>query len=263
MRKISLTAILSVLAFTIPGWSDTVTLRDGTRYNGTYFEGTAQTITFKDDRGMAHHFDVRDIKAIEFNATGKGVQPASARPSSDPTAQSNAKIIPSGTELVVRANEAIDSATAAEGKRYSAVIDQDVRDGTGATAIPKGSAAELAIRQVSNGGTLGTPELALAIDSITVAGKRYVVSTASLEEKGPDGIGKNKRTAEMVGGGAGLGALIGAIAGRGKGAAIGAVAGAAAGGTAQILTKGKEVRVPAEALLTFRLDRTLRLEQSK
>src|SRR5207244_7207406 len=40
-------------------------------------------------------------------------------------------------------------------------------------------------------------------------------------QKGTEGLGKNKRTAEMVGGGAVLGTLIGAIAGGGKGAAIG------------------------------------------
>src|SRR5437899_11122804 len=95
MRKIKFRAILSVLAFAIPGWSDTVTLRAETRYNGTYLEGSSQSITFKDDRGMAHHFDVRDIKPIEFNATGKGVQTASARPSAHPTAQLNAILTPS------------------------------------------------------------------------------------------------------------------------------------------------------------------------
>jgi len=64
----------------------------------------------------------------------------------------------------------------------------------------------------------------------------------------------------MVGGGALLGTLLGAIAGGGKGAAIGLLAGAAAGGTAQVLTKGREVRVPAETVLTFRLDQPLNLE---
>ncbi|HKS97724.1 MAG TPA: hypothetical protein VJV74_16540, partial [Terriglobia bacterium] len=54
-------------------------------------------------------------------------------------------------------------------------------------------------------------------------------------------------------------ALIGAIAGHGKGAAIGAAAGAGAGATAQVLTRGKEVHVPAETLLRFRLDTDLNL----
>jgi outer membrane lipoprotein SlyB len=67
----------------------------------------------------------------------------------------------------------------------------------------------------------------------------------------------------MVGGGAVLGTLLGAIAGGGKGAAIGAVAGAAAGGTAQVLTRGKEVRVPAETELTFRLEQSVRLRPSR
>ena len=55
-----------------------------------------------------------------------------------------------------------------------------------------------------------------------------------------------EQTNEMVGGGAVLGTLIGAIAGGGKGAAIGAVARAGAGAGTQVLTRGKTVKVPAE-----------------
>jgi outer membrane lipoprotein SlyB len=87
------------------------------------------------------------------------------------------------------------------------------------------------------------------------------VSTADIEQRDANGIGKNRRTAEMVGGGAVLGTLLGAIAGGGKGAAIGAVAGAAAGGGVQVLTKGHEIRVPAETVLNFRLDQPLHLRE--
>ena len=93
-------------------------------------------------------------------------------------------------------------------------------------------------------------------------GRNYLVSTADVSKKGNSGIGKNKRTAEMVGGGAALGTLLGAIAGGGKGAVIGAIAGAAAGGTAQVLTKGKEVKVPAETVLKFKLDQPVTLTAS-
>ena len=64
----------------------------------------------------------------------------------------------------------------------------------------------------------------------------------------------------MVGGGALLGTLVGAIAGGSKGAAVGAAVGAAGGATAQVLTRGKEVRVPAETILSFRLNQPLRLQ---
>jgi hypothetical protein len=74
-------------------------------------------------------------------------------------------------------------------------------------------------------------------------------------------VGANRRTAEMVGGGAVLGTLLGAIAGGGKGAAIGAAAGAAAGAGVQVLTRGKTVRVPAESVLTFRLDQPVTLQR--
>jgi len=67
----------------------------------------------------------------------------------------------------------------------------------------------------------------------------------------------------MVGGGAVLGTLIGAIAGGGKGAAIGAAAGGVTGAGAQVLTRGKEVKVPAETILQFKLTQPLRLEAAR
>jgi hypothetical protein len=63
----------------------------------------------------------------------------------------------------------------------------------------------------------------------------------------------------MVGGGALLGTVVGAIAGGGKGAAIGALVGGGGGAAAQVITKGNKISVPAESLLTFKLDQPLQL----
>jgi hypothetical protein len=56
----------------------------------------------------------------------------------------------------------------------------------------------------------------------------------------------------MIGGGAGLGALIGGLAGHGKGAIIGGLAGAGAG-TAASTTGSKDVVIRPESVITFRL----------
>ena len=163
-------------------------------------------------------------------------------------------VIPAGTEIKVRTNETIDSKTTAPGQRYTGVIGSDIRDNSGAIAIARGSDVELVIRSST------TSDLILDIDSLVVNGQRYVVSTTDLERRGRQGVGANKRTGEMVGGGAALGAIIGAIAGGGKGAAIGATVGAAAGAGGTAITKGREVRVPAETMLNFTLDQDLRMQ---
>jgi hypothetical protein len=64
----------------------------------------------------------------------------------------------------------------------------------------------------------------------------------------------------MLGGGSALGALLGGIFGGGKGAGIGALAGAGGGFATQAFTRGKQVRVPAESQLRFRLERNLLLQ---
>jgi hypothetical protein len=109
----------------------------------------------------------------------------------------------------------------------------------------------------------GRSELALDLDSVTIAGRRYRVATADIVENGREGVGANSRTAKFLGGGTVLGTILGAVAGGGKGAAIGAVSGAAAGTATQTVTRGKGVRVPAETLLRFRLEAPVRVSEYK
>ncbi|HYZ85340.1 MAG TPA: hypothetical protein VE621_13100 [Bryobacteraceae bacterium] len=161
--------------------------------------------------------------------------------------------IPAGTNILVRADETIDSKRADEGRIYPGTIDQDVLDQHGRVAVRRGARAELMVRRVESG-----KDLVLDLQSIQINGRRYFVNADDFETmQKRKGVGKNKRTAEMVGGGTIFGTILGAIAGGGAGAAIGAVSGAAGGGLLQTFTRGKHVRVPAEAVLTFRLERPL------
>lgn len=161
-----------------------------------------------------------------------------------------------GTFIKVRSNTAIDT-DRREGGVYPATVDEDVWDDYQRLAVPmirRGSPAELVARQAPDG------DLVLDLNSVTVQGRRYSVSTSEQRVEGTTGRRddrNNYRTPEYIGGGAILGTIVGALTGGGKGAAIGAAGGAAAGAGAAYLTKGHEVRVPAGAVMTFRLNEPL------
>jgi len=161
--------------------------------------------------------------------------------------------IDAGTTITVRTNEQID-ARDSDGRIFSGVVEQDVTNRNGRVAIPRGSDVELVVRRTSDN------QVALDLDAVEVNGQRFGIQSEGnvVSSQRKEGIGVNDRTGKYVGGGAAIGAIIGAITGGGKGAAIGAGAGAAAGAGAQILTRGRSVRVPAESLLTFRLAQPLR-----
>jgi len=166
--------------------------------------------------------------------------------------------IPAGTTLQVRTTEPIDTQSM-DGRIFTGTIENDVRDTQGRMAIPRGATAELVVRRDADN------DLVLDLDSLTVNGRRYGVdATRNRVGGGIDiknsGIGANKETARNVGGGALLGAILGAVIGGGDGAAAGAAAGAAVGAGAQILTKGRRVNVPAETLLSYRLQSDMNLD---
>jgi hypothetical protein len=294
---IAITAILAAAAFApscaTKNGADTNTpratvyLRDGTSFAGLVKSTSPSEITLVGDDNNSHTFDMKTVKSVEYAEAATAVQPQPAgtpapapmQPPAAPasralveqpraprdhpeesTINSRTSVLPVGTQVTVRTDETIDSRKAAEGQTFAAEISKDVRDAAGDVVIPRGSNAQLVIRSASRGGRFtGASDLVLDLHSVSVGGRQYRVDTADLEQKGRAGIGKNKRTGEFVGGGAALGAIIGAIAGGGKGAAIGAASGAGAGAGTQLLTRGGAVRVPAESLLTFKLDEPLRV----
>ncbi len=188
-------------------------------------------------------------------------QPAqSAQPATSPAGVSGRQI-PAGTQLQIRTNQAIAATQADVGRQYSAEIADNVLDANGNIIVPKGSAAELTIASVGTTTRgVGSNQVAMALQSINVGGRSYTVQTNQVTQSGDRGIGANRRTAEMTGGGALLGTVIGAVAGGAKGAAIGAVVGGGAGAATQVATRGNEVKVPAETLLTFKLDQPITLQ---
>jgi len=158
-----------------------------------------------------------------------------------------------GTEISVRTNEPIDVRDWDCGRIYRGELARDVRATHGDLAFPRGTPVELTVRQI------GEHDMVIDLESILANGRRFVVDTTGqvYNTRDRQGVGDNGRTAKYVGGGAIIGSIIGAIAGGGKGAAIGAAAGAASGAGAQMATRGRELHIPAESLLTYRLERPL------
>jgi hypothetical protein len=164
-------------------------------------------------------------------------------------------VVGSGAEVKVRTDQAIAANASSVGKTYPVTVADDVKDQNGNVAIPKGSPATVAVTKGPSAN-----EVTLGLRSVTVNGHRYLLTTNKTTRKGgKEGIGMNKRTGEYVGGGALAGTLIGAIAGGGKGAAIGAAIGGAAGAGTQVLTRGPEVKIPPETVMTFQLNQDLQV----
>lgn len=277
MRRYALLALLALLPPLLS--AARLTLRDGTVIYGQFISGTPQNVVFQDDNGVRRRFDLNQVQNIDFgNFTPEAVRggplpggmrygdaeappPSPSADRADQRYRHDWTVVPVGASISVRTDEDINGQNAAEGRTFPARIVQDVLDENGNIVIPHGSPAALVVRRVTEGSTLTSPSYVLDLDSVRVGGRRYVVNTSDIDA-GQQGIGKNRRTAEYVGGGAVLGTLLGAIAGGGKGAAIGAAAGAAAGGGVQVLTKGHEIRVPAETVLNFRLEQPLHLREA-
>lgn len=256
MRRIVIAAAMSLCVVSLAAVSsaDTLVMRDGTRVQGTVVGIAARTITFRHADGVSRRYFTSQVEALEF---------LSAERANPRAVNSRSLEAPAGTELVVRTVEMIDSRSSGADQAFSAIVEQDVTSASGRVIIPERSSAQLMIRQVSSGGATGSPEMALDVQSITIDGRRYLVSTEDVTLKSGTGIGRNRRTAETVGTGAVLGTIIGAIAGGGKGAAIGGLAGAAGGAGVQVLTRGRDIRVPSETVLTFRLERPVTLQPAE
>lgn len=173
------------------------------------------------------------------------------------TESSGPVTVPAGTAISVVLDQSISSKDARSGDRFDATVIEPVVVG-GRTIIPRDARAKGRVIEARESGRLQTvARLGLTLDSVEVGGKSYEIETSSIVRSGSS---HKTRNVEIIGGGTALGAIVGGLAGGGKGAAIGAAAGAGAGTAGAAATGKKDITLPAEATLTFRLTRPVSIQ---
>jgi hypothetical protein len=245
---------------------NTLILNSGVQIDGRYDGGNADTVTFIDQHGGRHKFNIAEIQSLIFTQTAlpppppqTSAYPYPERSYADTDVEPaggwrQGATIPAGTEITVRSIDPVNVREPDPRRHFLATVENDVLDSTGAVAIPRGSEAHLIAHKVSGG------EIAIDLRSVSVNGARYILNSDDITNtRVRDGLGANKRTGAFLAGGALLGTVLGAVAGGGKGAAIGALAGGAAGAGTQVLTRGSALQIPSETILRFRLDHPVNL----
>lgn len=177
--------------------------------------------------------------------------PAAAAASSVAPAERAATTLPSGTRVVVSLSQTLSASHNNVGDTFTGVLAEPVVTSGGRTVFARGTRVAGSVVAAKGRGRFKGAG-ALGIELTEIAGRRISTSEYETELKG-----KGKRTGALVGGGAGLGALIGGLAGGGKGALIGGLAGAGAGTAGSAYTGNKDVVMPAESVITFRLTSSL------
>lgn len=156
-----------------------------------------------------------------------------------------------GTDINVRINETLDSRASNVGDPFTGELTSALTTPTGDVVFPRGTQVSGAVVSSKNQGRFkGAGVLAIELQQIggrPVSATEYVVS-----EKG-----KGKRSAALIGGGAGAGALIGALAGGGKGALIGGLIGGGAGTAGAAYTGNKPLVIRSESIVVFGLTQPL------
>ncbi|HET6934059.1 MAG TPA: hypothetical protein VFI72_04420 [Candidatus Angelobacter sp.] len=259
-------------------WADTLELKNGSVIKGTYVGGSETEVSFRVG-STVQQYSVADVASLKFEARDAAVHDSAARDTSGfasrpaetlaPSAPASTTVartsttstpvaaagksltVPSGTRLMVRTIDAVDSDRNHPGDKFLASLEQPLVVGDVQVA-PRGASVYGRLEEVKESGQLsGKAQLRLSLTGIVINGQTVPLTTGDYELSGKS---RGASTAKKVGGGAALGAVIGAIAGGGKGAAIGAGVGAGAGTAVQVMTKGDQVHVPSETLLEFTID---------
>ena len=167
-------------------------------------------------------------------------------------------LVPAGTTLAIRINQRISVKTTPAGSPFDGELAEPYTNEGGRVILPKGTPVEGVVDASHERGHFkGASVLQLRLTALRLNGQRYPLRTHDLTETKK---GKGKRSAAFIGGGTGLGALIGGLAGGGKGALIGGAAGAGAGTAGAGLTGNRDLDIPSESVVHFRLAEDLTLQ---
>jgi len=181
----------------------------------------------------------------------------STTPSNPPPAPAPRKVtIPAGTPIRIQMVDSVDSARNRLGEKFLASLQAPIVTND-EVIVPKGTDIYVRLTEARTAGKLsGQSELRLELDHLQFQGKSYTLNSSTYQQTGES---RGKDTIKKTAIGAAIGTAIGVMAGGRKGAAIGAGVGAGSGTAVQVLTKGKQVRVPSETKLDFELEQPVEI----
>jgi hypothetical protein len=164
--------------------------------------------------------------------------------------------LPRGTRLQVRLSQTLNVKHVASGDRFSGTLAEPIVQGN-IVAVPAGSPATGEVLVAHHRGRFkGRSVMALTLTQLEVHGTPYRIDTSDISRTKK---GKGKRTAAFIGGGAGMGMLIGGVATGGVGLLVGGLAGGGAGALGAAFTGNSDLSIPAESVVSFRLQNELTL----
>ncbi len=164
--------------------------------------------------------------------------------------------LPRGTRLQVRLNETIDVKHVQSGDRFTGTLADPIVAGN-TVAVPAGSEVTGEVLVAHHRGVFkGRSLMALTLTRLDVNGTQYRIDTSDLSRSKK---GKGRRSAAFIGGGAGMGMLIGGVATGGVGLLVGGLAGGGAGALGAAFTGNRDLSIPAESVVSFRLQNELTL----
>jgi hypothetical protein len=158
--------------------------------------------------------------------------------------------IPAGTNMAIRINQHISVKTTPAGSRFTGEIAEPITVDD-RVIVPRGTPVGGVVEESHKRGHFkGASILQLRLTSMTLSGTEYPLETGTFTRTKK---GKGKRSAAWIGGGTGAGMLIGGLATGGVGLLVGGLSGAGAGTAVAGLTGNKDIDLPAESLVRFRL----------
>jgi hypothetical protein len=186
-----------------------------------------------------------------YPAPTSAYPPQTPLPGGAPIVRSTDASIPAGTSLAIRINQNISVKSGRAGDHFDGEVVEPVADASNRVVVPRGTpVAGIIDASHRRGHFKGASILELRLTSMTLNGTRYPLDTHDLT-RGKKG--KGKRSAAFIGGGTGLGMLVGGVASGGVGLLVGGLAGAGAGTAAAGLTGNRDVEIPSESIVRFRL----------
>ncbi|HXZ19605.1 MAG TPA: hypothetical protein VEG63_06630 [Candidatus Acidoferrales bacterium] len=175
----------------------------------------------------------------------------SIAPTANPQEEASAwkLIIPAGTYLTVRINEALSSDRNQEGDAFTATLAQPVIV-NGVVVARQGQTVGGRVAEAKKAGRVsGVSRLKLELTGLTLAdGQEIPIQSQLMTENGQTSKG---RDAAAIAGTTAFGAAVGAAAAWGTGAAIGAGAGLVASTIGVLVTRGRPTILYPETQLTF------------